>query len=316
MNWLFLTIVSYLILAVVNLGDKFIVDKLIKSGKAYAFAVGLFSAIVFVIAPWFLEWPGLFLFLINIISGAFFVFALWSMYESLKIGEASRVVVVIGGIIPIFTIILSILFFGEKFSPNQWTGILFLLAGMIVISFIVSRRKRWSLFWRRLFSVFSGTYNKKWIFLAIISALLYSLFFISTKYAYNHQEFLSSFIWIRGGSLVVVLLFLLDRKDRREIIKSFKDKPRGKTKVNKGFVLVNQLLGSTGFVLQNYAVYLGPVALINALQGIQYAFLLILGIFFTIFFPKILREDISRSVLIKKIVSIILIGIGLYFIAV
>jgi drug/metabolite transporter (DMT)-like permease len=316
MSWLFLTIISYLMLAVVNLGDKFVVDKLIKSGKAYAFAVGLFSAVVFVIAPWFLEWPGIFLFLVNIIAGAFFVFALWTMYEALKIGEASRVVVVIGGIIPIFTIIFSILFFGEKFSPNQWLGILFLLAGMIIISFVISRRKKWRAFWGRLFSVFSGGYNKKWIFLAIISALLYSLFFISTKYAYNHQEFLSSFIWIRGGSLLVVLLFLIDRKDRREIIKSFKAKPGGKTKVGKGFVLINQALGSVGFILQNYAVYLGPVAVINALQGIQYAFLLILGIFFTIFFPKILREDISRSVLLKKIMAIILIGIGLYFIAV
>ncbi len=316
MNWLFLAIISYLMLAVVNLGDKFVVDKLIKSSKAYTFAVGLFSAVVFVIAPWFLEWPGLLLFLVNIISGAFFAFALWSMYESLKTGEASRVVVVIGSIVPVFTIIFSLVFFGERFSAFQWLGILFLLTGMLIISFVVGRRKKWSDFFKRTFSFFSGGYNKKWIFLALVSALLYSLFFISTKYAYNYQNFISSFIWIRAGSLLVVLMFLIDKKDRKEIFKSFRDKPGRGVKVGKGFVLFNQILGSGAFLVQNYAVYLGPVAIINALQGVQYALLLVLGIFFSVFFPKTLREDISRSVLIKKIIAILLIGIGLCFIAI
>jgi drug/metabolite transporter (DMT)-like permease len=316
MSWLFFTVTSYLMLAVVNLGDKFVVDKLIKSAKAYAFAVGFLSAVVFVIAPWFLSWPGLFLFLVNIISGALFVFALWTMYEALKIGEASRVVVVIGSIIPVFTILFSILFFKENFSPNQWIGILFLIAGMILISFISSRRKKWVLFFRRLFSVFYGGYGKRWIFLAMVSALLYSLFFITTKYAYSNQEFMSSFIWIRGGSLLAVLLFLIEKKDRKDIIKSFREKPNKKVKIGKGFVVINQLLGSGAFLLQNYAVYLGPVAIINALQGVQYAFILILGIFFSAFFPRILKEDISRDVLIKKIAAILLVAIGLYFIAV
>lgn len=316
MNWLFLAVVSYLLLAVVNLGDKFVVDKLIKSSKAYAFIVGALSAVVFLLAPWFLTWPGLFLFLINIISGAFFVFALWTMYESLKMGEASRVVVVVGSVIPIFTIIFSLLFFDEKFSGRQWAGILFLIAGMILISFISSRRKKWSIFFQRLFSVFYGGYNKRWIFLAIISAFLYSLFFITTKYAYSQQDFMSSFIWIRGGSLLVVLLFLIDKKDRKDIVKSFKEKPSRRVKINKGFVAINQLLGSGAFLLQNYAVYLGPVAIINALQGVQYAFLLILGIFFSLFFPKILKEDISKNTLLKKIMAILLVAIGLYFITV
>ncbi len=316
MGWLFFTVVSYLMLAVVNLGDKFVVDKLIKSAKAYTFIVGSLSAIVFLLAPWFLTWPGLFLFLVNIISGAFFVFALWTMYESLKIGEASRVVVVIGSIVPIFTIIFSVFFFLESFSGRQWIGILFLVAGMTLISFINSRRKKWSTFFRRLFSVFYGGYNKRWIFLAIVSAFLYALFFITTKYAYNHQEFLSSFIWIRGGSLLVVLLFLIDKKDRKDIVKSFKEKPNKKVKIGKGFVAVNQLLGSGAFLLQNYAVYLGPVAIINALQGVQYAFLLVLGILFSVFFPRILKEDISKKVLIKKIAAILLVAVGLYFIAV
>ncbi len=316
MGWISLAVISYLMLAIVNTGDKVVVDKLLKSGQAYAFVVGVLSALVFVLAPWFLEWPGFFLFLVNLLAGAFFVFALWAMFEALKAGEASRVVVVVGSIIPVFSLILSVLIFKESFSFSQWTGLLFLLAGMFVMSFILSRRKKWPIFLRRLQKVFYGAYSKKWIFLAILAAFLYALFFISTKYAYNHQPFWSSFIWIRLGGLVVVFLFLLDRSTRKEIRKKFRAKPDKSVKVRKSYILFNQGLGSLAFVLQNYAVYLGPVALINALQGVQYAFLLLIGIFATLFFPKILKEDISKKVLSKKILAIILVAIGLYFITI
>ncbi len=322
MSWIFLAIFSYLLLAIVSVGDKFVVDKIFKDGRVYAFIVGILSAVVFVIAPWFLQWPGLSLFLVNMLAGALFIFALWTMYEALRAGEASRVVVVIGSIIPAFTILFSLIFFKESFTISQWAGVFFLLVGMIIMSLIVSRKKKWSVFLKRTLSVFSGGYNKKWIFFSILSALIYSLFFVVTKHAYSHQEFLSSFIWIRLGGLLVVLMFLIDKDSRKIIFKNFKKKtllqrisPIKKKSPNKLFVVFNQLLGSIAFLLQNYAIYLGPVAIINALQGVQYAFLLILGIFLTIFFPKLLKEDISKKTLIKKIISIILVGLGLYFIA-
>lgn len=316
MTWLSLTIISYLMLAIVNLGDKFVVDKLLPSSKAYTFIVTVLSALVFLLAPWFLKWPGLNLFLLNTLSGSFFVFAIWSMYEALKRGEASRVVVVIGGIIPIFSMLFSLIIFKETYTATQCLGFVCLLIGMFIIGFLLSRRKKTSVFFKRLLTVFTGTYKKRWIFLAIVSSLLYSLSFITSKIAYTEQEFWSAFIWIRGGGLLVVLIFLLDRDSREEIFKSFKKKSKAPAKIGKGFVVFNQALGSISFVMQNYAVFLGPVALINALQGIQYAFLLILGIFFTIFFPKILKEDISRPVLIRKIIAILFIGLGLFFITI
>ncbi|HOZ53172.1 MAG TPA: EamA family transporter [bacterium] len=322
MDWFFLAIFSYLLLAIVNLGDKFVVDKILKDSRVYAFMVGVLSAVIFIIALWFLYWPGLFLFLVNMIAGALFIFALWTMYEALRAGEASRVVVVIGSVIPVFTIILSLIFFKQNFTASQWLGIIFLLAGMVIMSLVVSRKRKWSIFIKRTLSVFSGGYSKKWIFFSILSAFIYSVFFIVTKYAYNHQEFLSSFIWIRLGGLLVALIFLIDKDSRKLILKNFKKSSLlkrvniiKKKEPSKLFIIFNQGLGSIAFLLQNYAVYLGPVAIINALQGVQYAFLLILGIFLTIFFPKLLKEDISKKTLIKKVAAIILVGLGLYFIA-
>lgn len=316
MNWFVLTIISYLMLALVNLGDKFIVDKLLKSSRTYTFIVCVLGGIVILLAPWFLYWPGFSFFIINMFAGFLFALALWSMYEALKNGETTRVAVVIGSIIPVFTIFFSLFFLKEKFTINQWTGVLFLIIGMVIISFVISRRNKWKDFFKRLGSIFYGSYDKKWIFLAILSAFLYALYFIVTKYAYSRQEFLSSFIWIKSGSALLVLLFLFDKKTRAEIKQNFITKQRKRKKTKGTFVFVNQFIGALASFAQNYAVYLGPVAIINALQGVQYAFLLILGIILSKFFPKILKEDISKKTLIKKIIAIIAVAIGLYFMSI
>ena len=70
-----------------------------------------------------------------------------------------------------------------------------------------------------------------------------------------------------------------------------------------------------GFLLQNYAIFLGSVALVNALQGVQYAFLLVLGGLISVFYPNLLKENISTKVVIQKLTAVLLISIGLYFLA-
>jgi len=66
-------------------------------------------------------------------------------------------------------------------------------------------------------------------------------------------------------------------------------------------------------LFQNYAIAIGSVTMVNALQGTQYAFLLILTILLSVRFPKILKEDVSESKIVLKIASLILISIGLFF---
>lgn len=80
-------------------------------------------------------------------------------------------------------------------------------------------------------------------------------------------------------------------------------------------VLGAQGLGALAFVLQNYAISFGSVAIINALQGVQYAFLLLFAWLLTLFYPKIIKEDISKKILWKKIGAIVLISLGLYWLA-
>ena len=108
MSWISIAILAYLLFAVVNLADKFLLEKVIPRAKTYAFLVGTAGLILFVIAPWFLEWPGVNLFVINLLVGACFALALLFLYTSLRDADASRIFTLVGGTVPILIIIFSI----------------------------------------------------------------------------------------------------------------------------------------------------------------------------------------------------------------
>ena len=93
-------------------------------------------------------------------------------------------------------------------------------------------------------------------------------------------------------------------------------KNSNKQKNNKFIILGTQGLGAFGGILQNYAVALGSVSLVASLQGLQYALLLVLVAVVTFFYPHILKEEYSRKIAMKKIVSVVLIGLGLYFLVI
>jgi hypothetical protein len=71
-------------------------------------------------------------------------------------------------------------------------------------------------------------------------------------------------------------------------------------------------LAALAFIMLNWAISLGNVALINALQGVQYIFLLIIVLFLSTKFPKIMREETGGGILFQKIIGAALLAIGLY----
>lgn len=314
MSWFLIAVISYFLLAVVNLTDKFLIDNVLRSSKTYAFLVCSLGSLVFLAAPWLLDWPGLSLLAANLLTGALFAFALYFLYEALSRGEAARTVIIIGGLIPVFSTMLSLLL-GEAFFIWQFIGILFLLVGIFLIAYLPGRHSFWEKIW-----VYLGApvKEKNSLWLVFLSAMFYALFFVSTKLVYGEQNFWSAFIWVRLGALLTVLLFLLDKKSRVEIIKNLglsnKKKKKNKKQKNVFLFLFNQGLGSLSFVLQNYAIFLGPVAVINALQGVQYAVMIFFAFFLGFFFKEYKEKFLWKSVL-QKTVAIMFISFGLYLIS-
>jgi drug/metabolite transporter (DMT)-like permease len=313
MLWFLIAVASYFLLAIVNLTDKFLIDNVLRSSKTYAFSVCLLGSIIFLAAPWFLVWPGLHLFLANLLTGALFALALYFLYEALIRGEAAKTVIIIGGLIPVFSTIFSLIL-GESFFFTQLISVILLLIGTFLIAYLPDRHA----FWEKLWNFVGITKNEKnSMWLIVLSSFYYSLFFMSSKIVYSNQDFWSSFMWVRLGALLTVLFFLFDKKSRLEIFKNLgigQKKKKQKKQKNIFLFLFNQALGSLSFILQNYAIFLGPVAIITALQGVQYAVMIFLA-FFLGFFFKEYKEKFSWRLLGQKTIAIIFISIGLYFIS-
>jgi len=310
MSWFAVAVSAYFILAVSNLLDKFLVEKLIRNSRAYAFIACMMGLAALVISPWFLSWPGYFALFLNLFNGAIFAVALWLLYEALFRGEASRVLVLIGGLTPIFSFLFSFLFFAEKFASNQLAGLALMLTGIFTIAFLPTPR---SYLFRILNKLkLSQIIPSGGVWLAVAAALVYSLYFLSTKQAYLDQPFISAFIWNRLGAALFVLLFLINKDDRRVIRAMFS---RSSGKKNKFLVFLNQGVGSLGFLLQNYAISLGSVVLVNALQGVQYVFLLVISTVLALLAPKLLKETFSWRIIMQKTAAVVLITGGLYLIA-
>ena len=297
MLWLLITIVFYFILAIVFLIDKHLLVARIPDPRAYTFYVGTLGIMVLLISPFVgFETPSLPQIALALLAGSIYIFALFWFFKGLQLFEASRVVPAIGGFSPIFTLGLIYIFSlgKETLASSDFVSFLLLVSGSVLIT--LERDKNISL---------------KNLKLPVLAAFLLSLSFVLSKYVFLNQPFWSGYIWIRiGGFLMAILFFVSGKKTRKSIISKKQFLP----KKTIGIFLSNQTAGAGANILQNWAFALAPlayVAVINALQGIQYAFLLIFTIFLSLKFPKILEEKVSRKALFQKIISIFLIAGGL-----
>ena len=108
------------------------------------------------------------------------------------------------------------------------------------------------------------------------------------------QAFISGFVWSRIGGFLMALSFLLIPSARRGILHQPRQKNKGST---AGLFVTGQVAGALGFVLVNYAISLAPVSLVNAMQGVQYTFLLVMVILLSKKFLKILSDKLFGGVL-------------------
>ena len=157
-----------------------------------------------------------------------------------------------------------------------------------------------------------GKSIKSFLYIALTAgaAMLFSLDYIFSKMVFLSGPFLNGFIQMRVLAALLVLLFLLSKKNRQEIFNK-KNIKSGKTDIA---FLSGQLSGGIATFLQYYAIAITPVAflpLLNSTRGVQYVFLFFIVIFFSVFFPKIVKEKISKKIIAKKLIAIIIMGLGL-----
>ncbi|MDD5098134.1 MAG: hypothetical protein PHD31_00185 [Candidatus Pacebacteria bacterium] len=296
MFWIIATILSYFFYSLASLGDKIILAGPAKP-KEYTFTVGLFSILVVLMIPFVsFGFPNGIQWLWIVLEGIVYVLGLYCLFAALDRFDVSRVVPTIGASQPIFIFILTCLFWGiQVLKTNEVLAFVMLLIGSVVVSMDKD-----------------SDISKDFVKLSFIASILFSLDFIFSKLIFLEMPFWQGFIWMRIVSFLFVIVFLFNKKFRKEY---FNSNSGGLGKNNVFLFVTTQASGGLAMLLQSWAIALAPVAylaIMNSMRGFQYVFLFIMTIFISYLFPKILKEETSKNVVFQKIIAILIICTGLF----
>lgn len=304
--WVLITLVAQFFNALAVTLDKHLLSNLKLRPLNYAFYSGIFQVAYLLLLPlavWFfpqyLSLPDPITVAVGIGAGMLFVYALVCLYKAEERGEISRMAAVVGTLTPIFTLLLAHFFLGEHLTGRQMGAFGFLVAGGFIISAEFKRGK-----WREI----SG------LRFAVAAGWGFAIYYVLIAWLYRQSSFLTGFLLLQVGGFLGAASLLLSADNRRAIF----DQSRRGTSVQKRkpafFFVFNKFLAATGAILVQYAISLGSVTIINALQSAQYAFILLFTLLVARKKPNLFREPTAWGVVAQKGFAIIIIAWGLFLI--
>ncbi len=308
MNWLLITVIAYLLLALEIVLDKFLLSsKSVSHPATYAFysgTLGLFAVIVGLIFGGF-HLIAFAKIIFSFISGMIFIYGMLALFFAVRKGEASRVLPVVGAVIPIVAFFLAMLFLREHLGMRGIMGIIALIFGGLLISFDLDKESERKFFQGFRASLLAG------FFLALSATMIKSL--------YIHDNFLNVFSWTRIGAFLGTLSFFMIPAWRKSILGSllkFK-KPQKEGKQTGAFFILAKIMGGCGSFLKENAISLAAssVTIVSALVSIEYVFIFIISILFSAWMPRIMHEKKDLKTILQKISAIIIIAIGIFLVS-
>ncbi len=290
--WLPIAILSYALNAGSLVTDKFLLSKKVTRPSVFAMIICLMGVFAAVLLPFGWQTPTLHQFALEIAAGLIFAGGLLTMFVALDKGESSRVVPFLNGLQPIFLLPMAWLLLNENISERFLLAFLLIVAGSILITWGKGKAKKQAYAW------------------AIFSALLFAISIVLSKIAFNSAgSFITPFVMTRFGSAIFALGLIFWPGN----IRLLKEELRKPSEQSVWLVICGQTAGALGSLLYNLAIAISvnATALINALQGMQYVFLLLIVAVVTRLHPKALNEKMTRKILIQKIIATALIVAGL-----
>lgn len=301
--WAAIAVIGHLANGAAYIIDKTLLSTSFKRAATYAGTVGLMSLVVLVLIPFGVHAPNPAHLIWLILAGITFVTALLAFFQALSMGEASRIVPIIGSLIPILTLAGTSWLLHERLGTSQLIGFAILIISTAVLAGGSATQRL----------------SAKTIWIAILAALLFAASSVTVKLSYETEGFINGFFYSRlFGVATAVLILFADKRALQEAKVAFFPKSVNQTKTTPSkasiLILVGQGLGSIGFILVQYAINLGSAAIVNSLQATQYALLVIVAFLFAKRAPTLLGENLTTKAVIQKCIGIALAGIGLWFV--
>ena len=131
------------------------------------------------------------------------------------------------------------------------------------------------------------------------------------KFVYGLNTFWQTIAWENLGiGISALCLFLIPAYK-----KQFFECVKGLKKTVYGAVLANEIVFFLGRLSLRYAFTIASVALVTVLMGVQPIFVLTYTILLTLIAPQIIKEDISLTVVIRKLLLMLIILAGVFLIS-
>lgn len=293
-SWLLLSLIAAALYSAVNISDKYILSGLNLKPVIPLLVLaltGLFVSLVTFI------WHGFgslsfFHVMLAFIGGIFFILMTLFYFEAVKHEEISKIVPLFY-LSPLFILLLARLYLGELLTIPQYLGTFLLVAGAIFLST------------QKLQKI---TFTKAF-WLMILAALCVALNQVITKYLLSFTDFWTIFAYMRVGAFFVLLPQLIAYFP--DLIKLYKKKRA------HPFMLMgmNEVINLGGVLTANAAASVGSITLVNALASIQPFLVLLLAIVASLFYPKILKEEIGKGTLATKFIAIAVMFVGVVLIS-
>jgi drug/metabolite transporter (DMT)-like permease len=300
MLWLIIIIIAYFLNASATVVDKFLLTKKIPNPAVYAFFICFLNLLGLVFIPFgfhFTSWTQT---LIALINGVLFTFAYLFMFMALNRNEASRITPFMGGLQPIFVLLLAFILLGERISGLAFLAFAVIVLGTIVLSYQKEKIKK----------LIASSKSSYW--LAVVATILFAAAYTLNKYIFVTEGFVTGFVLVRIGTFLGALLLLLRPQNIRDIINEIKV-PK---KSANGLFLIGQGAGALSLILVSYAVAISKsVAIINASRGLEYVFLLIIVLLLARKHPHLLEEKLTPPIIFQKAAAVALIIAGLIILA-
>lgn len=298
--WLISALVGYILLAVVFILDKHILAQEVHKPLVYTFYSSIFLLAVGL--AWFFVpvETNVTYWVWSLISGFAFGLALHTMFVAVEKSSASHVDPFIGACITMAIFAGAYLFLDEHLTYQQIWGIGCLGISSVLLT-VKSKTKH----------IKEKTTNHWFSYgIGVVSAILFAVSHLSSKFLYTEFGFVSGLIGSRftTGIFGVCMLVL-------PITWQALQKPAPKKAKNPaGLVVVDKVLGVVSVLCIQYAISLSSVTIVTALSGLQYALMFVIIVLLSVRNSQFLKEKFTPLETMAQVAGLILISIGLYLV--
>ncbi|MFH1398506.1 MAG: EamA family transporter [Candidatus Woesearchaeota archaeon] len=290
MSWILYTLVGVIFFSIVNVLDKIILSKYIKNNLTLVVYKSLVWYSVVLLLPFVgFSMPDPVMLAFIVLAGVIGLIAFVPYVKALAAEEASRIVPLLQ-LQSVFVLLLSFVFMRESLGLLQMIGFSAILVG----SFIISVKD-----FRKLFSVNIA------VWLIAFATFLWAINIVVFSYCLKNGDFWSVLILGLVVSSTTSLGLLGVKEIKQDFMRNLRDKKSRRILICDGFV---HLAGIFGL---NLGLLYGSPTLVSVVGGLQGFFVFVLTVLLSRFFPKILKENIDRRVLLTKFVAIAFMFAGL-----